>query len=94
MSPESLQQEIRDLRSEIRENTKLTKNGFETVNGRIKKLELAEATREGFEKGLVKGSLKIEGFWKRVALGITILTGTSGLAVSAAWLVAKLAGIK
>lgn len=94
MSPESLQQEIRDLRSEIRDNTNLTKKGFETMNGRVKKLELSEAAREGFEKGLVKGSLKIEGFWKRVALGITILTGTSGLAVSAAWIVAKIAGIR
>lgn len=93
MSPESIQQEIRDLRNEIRENTNLTKQGFDTMNGRVKKLELTEATRQGMEQGLKTGSFKIESFWKRVALGIGIFTGILSTASAAAVLVAKLAGI-
>lgn len=93
MSPESIQQEIRDLRREIGENTKLTKNGFETMNGRVKKLELDKAWRDGNDSGIKSGTLKMDGFWKRIAVGITIAVGILSLASTAAVAVAKLAGI-
>lgn len=93
MTPETFQQDLRDLRKEIKENTELTKNGFETMNGRVKKLELDKAWRDGQDNGMKSGTLRIESFWKRIALGITIIVGILTLASTAAVAVAKLSGI-
>lgn len=61
-------------------NNTMTQDGFKTMNGRVKVLELSEARRQGAEDAVGKTkSAKniIEGQgWVKVALALTVIIGT------------------
>lgn len=87
MSPEikdikEYMKELRDeLRGEIKLNTELTRTGFEKMNGRVKKLELKEAVRQGRE-GLSSGG---DMTWKKMSfalIGILSAGMTLGLVIA------------
>lgn len=83
MSPEinTIQEDIRELRNEMRANTELTRKGFETMNGRVKKMELENAERKGKESVLKGSDLD----WKKFAFGLLgILTTASAIALAVA----------
>lgn len=66
-------QTIKRLEQKIDDNSKLTSDGFSKLNGRLKKIELKEARREGVES-VVKGDKInwqpiLENFAKALAIG-------------------------
>lgn len=89
MSPEILRQELKDLQEDVRDNTKLTREGFDTMNGRVKKLELKQAYQEGAESA-TKVTLGDGGDWKKVTFKlIGLLVGIVALSSTAAGIVAQ-----
>lgn len=49
MSPEinNLKEDINELKADVKTNTEVTRKGFETMNGRMKDIELWRARQEG-----------------------------------------------
>lgn len=83
MSPEinTIQEDIRELRNEMRANTEITRKGFEVMNGRVKQIELENAERKGKESVLKGSDLD----WKKFAFGLLgILTTASAIALAVA----------
>lgn len=95
MSPENqIYQRLERIEKKLDENTKTTEDGFQKVNGRIKKLETKDAYREGLEKGLQSASDKSDSTLRKLVtyIGIpaTIITAAAG----AAALVATILGLR
>lgn len=83
MSETELKRDIHELRDEVKANTKVTLEGFETMNGRVKTLELSEARRQGRES--VSNGSDLD--WKKLALqlvGILATGAAIGLAIARA----------
>lgn len=66
--------DVKDLRFEVRENTKVTQDGFAKVNGRISNLEIDKARREGKESILKPNS---NADWKKITFGLLGIMATS-----------------
>lgn len=73
-----LRDQQRELRDEIKTNTELTREGFDKMNGRVKKLELSEANRIGRES-----VSKLADFgWKKLAFALVgIMTTATAIAL-------------
>lgn len=63
------------IENKLDENTRTTQDGFERVNGRVKKLERENAYRQGLDVGLKSSSANTWGFWKKVSLIVGIFVG-------------------
>lgn len=52
MSPEinNLKEDIQEIKADVRANTELTRQGFDTMNGRVKKLEIFRAQQEAVQE--------------------------------------------
>lgn len=52
MSPEihNLKEDVQEIKADIKANTDLTRQGFETMNGRVKKLEIFKAKQEAVQE--------------------------------------------
>lgn len=85
MSPEitNLKEDVKEIKSDLKANTEVTRKGFETINGRIKVLELAEAERKGRESMVKGNSIDWEGIiklaLKALAGAIVLATGLVAL---------------
>lgn len=95
MSPENqIYQRLDRIERKLDDNTKATNDGFERINGRVKKLETREAFREGIEKGLETAGTRSDSTLRKIVtyIGIpaTIITAAAG----AAALVATMMGIR
>ncbi len=77
-----IKQQFRELRDELKQNTRLTQDGFEKMNERVQKLELDQARREGRDSVMNTADLD----WKKVALA---LVGILKTAATAALLIAQ-----
>lgn len=78
---QEVKNDVKGLRAELKANTDLTRKGFETMNGRVKKLELKEAERKGRES-VVKSDYD----WKTITKA---LIGIISTAVAIAYLYAQ-----
>ena len=81
-----LKKALDELKAEMKANTHLTQEGFNLINGRVKKLELDAARREGRDSVLNTQDLS----WKKVTMQLlTILTTASAIAYLIAQYVLK-----
>lgn len=70
------------IQSEMKENTKLTREVLDRVGDRISKLEIAEATRQGRESNSKPDNVN----WTKITLAIL---GVASAAISLALLLAQ-----
>lgn len=76
------------IEDKLDENTKTTTEGFERVNGRIKKLETKEAFREGFEKG---AGMSSDTSWRKLSFKLVgIIVAILGIATTLAVIAERL----
>lgn len=83
MSPELLNalEDIREIRDDVKDVKKDVRQGFDRMNGRVKKLELNEAKREGRES--LSGGADMT--WRKMSfalVGILSVGMTLGLAIA------------
>lgn len=80
-----LKKELRAIKSELSENTKLTRETLDKVGDRLSKLEIAEAKRQGVES--VTGSNRLDAS-SIVKIALAAL-GVASAAVSLALFIAQ-----
>jgi hypothetical protein len=94
MAPENqIYQRLDRIERKLDANTDATNEGFERINGRVKKLERTDAFREGLEKGLQSAAERTDSTLRKIVTYIGIPATIITMAAGAAALVATLMGI-
>lgn len=78
---EELKAHLNDLKAEMQANTKLTTDGFSTMNGRVKTLEISEARREGRESVM---NTSID--FKKLSIVVPVIIALAG---AIAWVMSR-----
>ena len=88
MSPEISKDDLAEIRDDIKEIKTDVKQGFEKMNGRVKKLEIKDAFNSGADS-VIKGVSNGDDWKKATFKLIALIGGIVALASTAAGIVAQ-----